>query len=91
MALSKYALLKPLGFGDRRKDMLKDIAILTKGTVISEEVGLSLENTTLEDLGSAKRVVVTKDNTTIIDGEGVATDISDRVDPTSQTNRRQYI
>ncbi len=60
------------GFGDRRKAMLQDIAVLTGAKVISEEIGLELEKTTLEDLGSAKRVIVTKDNTTIIDGSGKA-------------------
>ena len=75
----KVCAVKAPGFGDRRKDMLKDIAILTNGTVISEEVGLTLENATLENLGSAKRVVITKDNTTIIDGSGQSSDINDRV------------
>ncbi len=68
----KVCAVKAPGFGDRRKAMLQDIAILTDGQVISEEVGKSLEGATLEDLGSAKRVVVTKENTTIIDGEGKA-------------------
>ena len=66
----KVAAVKAPGFGDRRKAMLQDIAILTNGTVISEEVGLELEKVTLEDLGSAKRVVINKDNTTIVDGIG---------------------
>ena len=66
----KVAAVKAPGFGDRRKEMLQDIAILTGGTVISEEVGLSLENTTLDDLGTAKRVNLTKENTTIIGGAG---------------------
>ena len=60
--------MKAPGFGDRRKAMLEDMAILTGGTVISEEVGLKLENVTLNDLGRAKRVEVAKENTTIIDG-----------------------
>ena len=64
----KVAAVKAPGFGDRRKAMLQDIAILTGGTVISEEVGLELEKVTLEDLGQAKRVAITKENTTIIDG-----------------------
>ncbi|NYR26994.1 chaperonin GroEL, partial [Escherichia coli] len=64
----KVCAVKAPGFGDRRKAMLQDIAILTKGQVISEEIGKSLEGATLEDLGSAKRIVVTKENTTIIDG-----------------------
>jgi len=66
----KVAAVKAPGFGDRRKAMLEDIAILTGGTVISEEVGLSLEKANLEDLGSARRIVVTKEHTTIIDGAG---------------------
>ena len=66
----KVAAVKAPGFGDRRKAMLEDIAILTGGTVISEEVGLSLEGATVEDLGSAKRVQISKENTTIIDGAG---------------------
>jgi chaperonin GroEL len=66
----KIAAVKAPGFGDRRKAMLQDIATLTGGTVISEEIGLELEKVQLEDLGTAKRVVITKDNTTIIDGAG---------------------
>ncbi|MGI9265773.1 MAG: chaperonin GroEL, partial [Gammaproteobacteria bacterium] len=76
----KVAAVKAPGFGDRRKAMLEDIAVLTGGTVISEEVGLSLEKTTLEDLGQAKKVQITKDNSTIIDGAGKADDIKGRVD-----------
>ncbi|EPK1112367.1 chaperonin GroEL [Pseudomonas aeruginosa] len=75
----KVAAVKAPGFGDRRKAMLQDIAILTGGTVISEEVGLSLEGATLERLGNAKRVVINKENTTIIDGAGVQADIEARV------------
>ena len=75
----KVAAVKAPGFGDRRKAMLQDIAILTGGTVISEEVGLSLDTTTLEHLGNAKRVILNKDNTTIIDGSGEQTDIEARV------------
>merc|ERR1711988_1952024 len=75
----KVAAVKAPGFGDRRKAMLEDIAILTGGTVISEEVGLSLEGATVEDLGSAKRVQISKENTTIIDGAGEATNIEGRV------------
>ena len=71
----KVAGVKAPGFGDRRKAMLQDIAVLTGGQVISEEVGLSLEKTTLEDLGSAKKVQITKENSTIIDGAGTANDI----------------
>jgi len=66
----KVAAVKAPGFGDRRKEMLRDIAILTGGQVISEELGLKLENTTLNDLGRAKRVIVDKDNTTLVDGKG---------------------
>ena len=76
----KVAAVKAPGFGDRRKAMLQDIAILTGGKVISEEVGLSLESVSLDDLGSAKRIVVTKDDTTIIDGSGGADDIKNRVE-----------
>ncbi len=75
----KAAAVKAPGFGDRRKAMLQDIAILTGGTVISEEVGLDLEKVTLEQLGSAKRVVIDKDNTTIVDGVGQKADIDARV------------
>ncbi|TCP95210.1 chaperonin GroEL [Cricetibacter osteomyelitidis] len=75
----KVAAVKAPGFGDRRKAMLQDIAILTAGTVISEEIGMELEKTTLEDLGQAKRVVINKDNTTIIDGIGDEVQIKGRV------------
>ena len=75
----KVAAVKAPGFGDRRKAMLQDIAILTGGTVISEEVGLSLETASLDDLGTAKRVQISKENTTIIDGAGKADDIKGRV------------
>ena len=75
----KVAAVKAPGFGDRRKAMLQDLAILTGGTVISEEVGLSLDTTTLEHLGNAKRVILNKDNTTIIDGSGEQVDIEARV------------
>ncbi|MCG8487384.1 MAG: chaperonin GroEL [Chromatiales bacterium] len=76
----KVTAVKAPGFGDRRKAMLQDIAILTGGTVISEEVGLSLEKATLDDLGSAKKVTITKEETTIIDGAGVEGDIKARVE-----------
>ena len=76
----KVAAVKAPGFGDRRKAMLQDIAILAGGNVISEEVGLSLEKVTLEDLGNAKKVNITKENTTIIDGAGSADQIKGRVD-----------
>jgi chaperonin GroEL len=75
----KVSAVKAPGFGDRRKAMLQDIAILTGGQVISEEVGLSLEKASLDDLGSAKKITITKENTTIIDGAGQAKDIEDRV------------
>ena len=75
----KVAAVKAPGFGDRRKEMLQDIATLTGATVISEEVGLSLENATLEDLGTAKRVNISKENTTVIDGAGQAPEIEGRV------------
>ena len=75
----KTVAVKAPGFGDRRKAMLQDIAILTSGTVIAEEVGLSLEKATLEDLGQAKRIEIGKENTTIIDGFGDAAQIEARV------------
>jgi chaperonin GroEL len=76
----KVAAVKAPGFGDRRKAMLQDIAILTGGTVISEEVGLSLEKATLADLGEAKKVLIEKENTTLIDGKGKSADIKARVE-----------
>lgn len=75
----KVSAVKAPGFGDRRKAMLQDIAVLTGGVVISEEIGMELEKATLEDLGTAKRVVITKDNTTIIDGAGEQDAIDGRV------------
>ncbi len=75
----KIAAVKAPGFGDRRKAMLEDIAILTGGTVISEDRGFTLENTTIEMLGSAERVTIDKDNTTIVNGSGDKKSISDRV------------
>ncbi len=80
----KVAAVKAPGFGDRRKAMLQDMAILTGGNVISEEVGLTLEKATLDDLGTAKRVVITKENTTIIDGAGKKKDIEARVNQIRQ-------
>ena len=71
--------VKAPGFGDRRKEMLRDIAILTGGTVISEEIGRKLDSTTFEDLGRARRVVATKDDTTIVDGEGTAEQVKARM------------
>lgn len=76
----KVAAVKAPGFGDRRKAMLEDIAILTKGELISEDLGIKLENVTLNMLGSAKRVSITKENTTIVDGAGDQSTIKDRVE-----------
>ncbi len=76
----KTCAVKAPGFGDRRKAMLQDIAILTGGQVISEEVGLSLDKITLDDLGTAKRVTVDKDNTTVVDGAGSSDEINARVE-----------
>jgi chaperonin GroEL len=73
------AAVKAPGFGDRRKEMLKDIAVLTGGQVISEELGLKLENVTVTDLGRAKRVAIDKDNTTIVGGEGKKDKIKGRI------------
>jgi chaperonin GroEL len=80
----KVASVKAPGFGDRRKEMLQDIAILTGGTVISDEVGLQLEKATINDLGEAKKVVVEKENTTLIDGDGKASDIKARIESIRQ-------
>ncbi|MGH8269528.1 MAG: chaperonin GroEL, partial [Steroidobacteraceae bacterium] len=80
----KVAAVKAPGFGDRRKAMLQDIAVLTGGTVISDEVGLSLEKATLNDLGEAKKVVVEKENTTLIDGAGKQADIKGRIESIRQ-------
>ncbi len=71
--------VKAPGFGDRRKAMLQDMAVLTGGQVISEDVGLKLENTTLDLLGTAKRIIITKDNTTIVDGGGTEDDVKGRI------------
>ncbi len=73
------AAVKAPGFGDRRKAMLQDMAVLTGAQVISEDVGLKLENTTLDLLGQAKRVIITKDNTTIVDGGGTEDDVKGRI------------
>jgi chaperonin GroEL len=73
------AAVKAPGFGDRRKDMLRDIAVLTGGNVISDDLGIKLENITLNDLGRAKRVTIDKDNTTIVEGDGATEDIEGRV------------
>src|SRR5207247_4922642 len=75
----KVCAVKAPGFGDRRKEMLTDIAILTGGKAISEELGVKLENTVLDDLGHAKRILIDKDNTTIIGGKGKQADIHGRI------------
>ena len=75
----RVAAVKAPGFGDRRKAMLEDIAVLTGGTVIAEDAGYKLENVTLESLGRAKRIVITKDNTTVVDGAGNQEDITSRI------------
>src|SRR5206468_4538511 len=75
----KVAAVKAPGFGDRRKEMLRDIAVLTGGQVISEETGRKLESTTLQDLGGARRVVSTKDETTIVEGHGKPEEIQARI------------
>ncbi len=75
----KVAAVKAPGFGDRRKAMLEDIAYLTNGTVISEERGFKLENATVSYLGTAKKVVIDKDNTTIVEGAGKTEDIKKRI------------
>ena len=76
----KSVAVKAPGFGDRRKAMLQDMAILTGGQVVSEDVGLKLENTTLDLLGTARRVIVTKDETTIIEGAGDEADVAGRIE-----------
>ena len=80
----KVAAVKAPGFGDRRKAMLQDIAVLTGGTVISEEVGLSIEKATVADLGQAKKITIEKENTTIIDGAGKAGEIKGRIESIRQ-------
>merc|ERR1712039_1123813 len=76
----KVCAVKAPGFGDRRKEILEDIAILTNAKVISEEVGMNLESSKIDDLGSAKRIIVSKENTTIIDGNGASKNIKDRIE-----------
>ena len=73
------AAVKAPGFGDRRKATLEDIAVLTGGRCLTEDLGIKLENLTLEDLGRAKRVTIDKDNTTIVEGEGSTKDIQGRI------------
>ena len=80
----KVVAVKAPGFGDRRKAMLEDIAILTGGTVISEEKGYKLDNTELEHLGSAEKITVDKDNTTIVNGSGKKKDIQGRINQIKQ-------
>ncbi|MDG5815400.1 chaperonin GroEL [Chitinispirillales bacterium ANBcel5] len=75
----KIAAVKAPGFGDRRKEMLEDIAVLTGGVLIAEDAGLKLENTTVDSLGKAKRVVIDKENTTIVEGSGKSSDIKGRI------------
>src|SRR5690606_13056367 len=76
----KARAVKAPGFGDRRKEMLKDLSILTGGQVVSEDLGIKLESITVKDLGTAKRIQVDKDNTTIVDGAGAQKDIKARVE-----------
>src|SRR5690606_23099089 len=76
----KIAAVKAPGFGDRRKEMMKDMAILTGGEVISEDLGMKLESVTLKQLGRAAKVKIDKDNTTIVDGQGKKADIKGRTD-----------
>ena len=85
--------VKAPGFGDRRKAMLGDIAILTGGTLISEDLGIKLENVTLEQLGRAKKITVDKDTTTIVEGGGNAAEIKQRVasDPQADREDRQRL
>ncbi len=73
------AAVKAPGFGDRRKAMLQDMAVLTGGQVISEDVGLKLDNSSLDLLGTAKRIIITKDNTTVVDGGGTSDDVKGRI------------
>ena len=87
----KVAAVKAPGFGDRRKAMLEDIAILTGGQVISEDLGIKLENVTLDMLGTAKKVVITKDETTIVDGAGKKKDIEGRVRPDPPADRGDHL
>jgi len=75
----KISAVKAPGFGDRRKEMLEDIAILTGGTLIAEDLGIKLETITMDDLGTAKRITIDKDNTTIVEGAGTKDKIAARV------------
>ena len=87
----KVTAVKAPGFGDRRKAMLQDIAILTGGQVISEEVGFKLENAVVSDLGSAKRVVIDKDNTTVVDGAGDTDKIKGRIEEIQSRHRQELL
>jgi chaperonin GroEL len=87
----KVAAVKAPGFGDRRKAMLEDIAILTGGQVISEDLGIKLENVTLDMLGRAKKVRITKENTTIVDGAGKKADIEARIAPDQGADRGNHL
>ncbi len=87
----KVAAVKAPGFGDRRKAMLEDIAILTQGQMISEELGIKLENVTLQMLGRAKRIRIDKENTTIIDGYGEKSDIDGRIAPDQVADRGDHL
>ena len=80
-----------LGFGDRRKEMLRDMAVITGGNVISDDLGIKLENITLNDLGQAKRVTIDKENTTIVEGGGSTSDIEGRVKPDPHSGRRDHV
>ena len=87
----KVAAVKAPGFGDRRKAMLEDIAILTAGQMISEDLGIKLENVTLQMLGRAKRIRIDKENTTIIDGAGAKADIEARIGADQGSDRRDHL
>ena len=87
----RVAAVKAPGFGDRRKAMLEDIAILTGGQVISEDLGIKLESVTLDMLGKAKKVTITKENTTIVEGAGGKEEIEARVAQIKRTDRRHHI
>ena len=87
----KVAAVKAPGFGDRRKAMLEDMAILTGGQVISEDLGIKLENVTLDMLGRAKRVVITKEETTIVDGAGKKKEIEGRCSSDPRADRGDHL
>ncbi len=87
----KVAAVKAPGFGDRRKAMLEDIAILTGGQVISEDLGIKLENVTLDMLGKAKRVMIEKENTTIVDGAGKKAEITGPLQPDPRADRGDHL